>query len=328
MLRKRPKFRRVITAGFIAALSDAVPLHDIGKVGIRDDILLKSAALSREEFVTMKSHVLIGRDIIQDIIARFRLDSAFLVVSKNICYYHHERYDGSGYPEGLRGNDIPLEARIFAICDVYDALRAKRPYKPGMTHEEAVETIIPERGRHFDPEVVDAFLECGDRFHEIFEAYRLFDSTYGRLMNTRSKDALKIAWSEDLSVGDGMIDSQHVEFIDRVNSLFAAILAGEGRREALREITFLHDYAVRHFRMEEGIMELHHFPEIERHKREHEEFLRTLSTIRKDVKSADDISSELVVTVNAKVVNWLVNHVIRSDKTLGEYVRAQSRAEG
>lgn len=328
MLRKKPKFRRVITADFIAALSDAVPLHDIGKVGIRDDILLKSAALSREETVTMRSHVLIGRDIIQDIIDRFRLDSKFLIVSRNICYHHHERYEGSGYPEGLRGNDIPLEARIFAICDVYDALRARRPYKAGMSHEAAVETIIPERGRHFDPEVVDAFLECGDRFHEIFEANRLFDSTYGKLMNTRSKDALKIAWSEDLSVGDERIDSQHVEFIDRVNALFKAILAGEGRSEALREITFLHDYAVRHFRMEEWIMEQHHFPDIERHKREHEEFLRNLLIIRKDVKSADDIPSGLVVNVNAKVVNWIVDHVIRSDKTLGEYVRAQSRTEG
>lgn len=321
-LRKKPKFRKAITDDFIEAVYDAVPLHDVGKVGIRDDILLKSSQLSPDEFDIMKNHVLIGRDIIEDIIDRFRSNIKFLIVSRNICCYHHEKYDGSGYPQGLGGDDIPLEARIFAICDVYDALRAKRPYKPGLSHEVVVETILPDRGKHFDPDIVDAFLECSDRFYEIFEAYRLFDGTYGKLMNVRSKDALKITWSEELSVGNAVIDSQHLEFTKRVNSLFAGILLGEGKRETLHEINFLHDYAAHHFATEEEIMKQCEFPELDSHKSEHEEFLHNLLAVKEDVKSAHDISSALVVQVNAKVVDWLVTHLINSDRKLGDHIRA------
>ena len=107
--------------------------------------------LSSEEFETMKDHVLIGRDVIQDIIERFGIESSFLAVSRNICHYHHEKYNGSGYPLGLKGDEIPLEARIFAICDVYDALRSKRPYKKGLSHEETLEIIRARQGHSFRP---------------------------------------------------------------------------------------------------------------------------------------------------------------------------------
>ena len=327
-LQRRPRFKKMITDDFIEAVYDAVPLHDIGKVGIHDGILLKSSRLSIAEFDAMKKHVVIGRDIIQDIIDRFRLSSKFLTVSRNICYHHHEKYDGSGYPEGLRGEDIPLEARIFAICDVYDALRAKRPYKPGLSHEETVGTIVPDKGRHFDPDVVDAFVECSSEFYEIFEAYKLFDNTYGKLMNARSKDALKIAWSEDLSVGSELIDSQHMEFISRVNTLFAGIVLGEGKRETVDEINFLHDYADHHFRTEERIMEEHKFPDLTAHKSQHELFFRNLLSIRDAVKSADGITSSVVVQINAKVVDWLMTHIMKSDKKLWEYIRGTNAATG
>jgi putative two-component system response regulator len=325
-LRKRRGLRNVVTDDFIEALYDSVPLHDIGKVGIRDDILLKSARLSPDEFEVMKNHVLIGRDIIQDIIDRFGLSNAFLIVSRNVCYCHHEKYDGTGYPGRLKGDDIPIEARIFAICDVYDALRAKRPYKPGLSHREALETIMADRGRHFDPAVVDALLECSDQFYEIFEVYKLFDDTYGKLMNVRSKDALKIAWTEELSVGDITIDSQHREFIERVNSFFAGVLMGEGKREALRQINFLYDYAVHHFNTEEELMETQGFPDLTSHKSQHEEFLHNLAALKKDIKSSEGVSSTVVVRVNAKVVYWLMDHILETDKKLETYVRsAQGR---
>ena len=321
-LHKNPKFRKVVTDEFLEALYDAVPLHDIGKVAIRDDILLKSSRLSLEEFSIMKNHVAIGRDIIQDIIGRFRINSRFLQMSRNICHYHHEKYDGSGYPESLIGDDIPIEARIFAICDVYDALRAKRPYKPGLTHEEAVETILPDRGGHFDPAIVDAFVECGDRFNEIFEAYKLFDNTYGKLMNARCADAMKIEWPDDMSVGDAVIDSQHAEFINRANNLFSGVLLGEGKRETLREIEFLHDYALYHFSTEEALMERYGVPELDVHKSLHGAFLRNLTSIRVNVVHADDISSALVVEINAKVVNWVMAHIFNVDKKMGIYIKS------
>jgi hemerythrin-like metal-binding protein len=327
-LRTNPKYGKTFTNSFIDALYDAVPLHDIGKVGIRDEILLKQSRLTTEEFESMKQHVLIGSDIIQDIIDRFRLRSRFLELSKNICRCHHEKYDGSGYPDGLRGAAIPIEARIFAICDVYDALRAKRPYKDGLSHQEAVATILPDRGIHFDPDVVDAFIACNERFYEIFQAYQLFDETYGKRLGLRSKDALKIRWTGDLDVGISVIDSQHKEFIDRVNSLFASIVMGEGRKETLREMKFLRDYAVHHFGTEETIMERHQYPSLQSHKGEHASFLRNLIALRDDLQSEDDISSAHVVRVNAKVVAWIVGHIMQSDRKFGEFLSLSSGRAG
>ena len=325
-LRNNPRYSGLITADYIEALYDAVPLHDIGKVGIRDDVLLKKGRLTAEEFGSMKQHVMIGRDIIQDIMDRFRLRSRFLEASRNICHYHHERYDGSGYPEGLCGEAIPLEARIFAICDVYDALRSKRPYKAGLTHRETMETIVPDRGRHFDPDVVDAFIACNERFYEIFEVYRLFDESYGRMMNIRSKDALKIKWTDDLEVGVPVIDSQHMEFIDRVNSLFAGIVLGEGKRAAIRELHFLHQYAVYHFVTEEKIMKQHGYPHLDHQRVEHAAFLANLLSLQGEMKSVEEISSDQVVLVNAKVVEWLVDHIIKSDRKFGDYLKQPSHA--
>ena len=157
-LRKNRRYRNIITGRFMEELYDAAPLHDIGKVGIRDAILLKKGRLSNEEFEEMKDHVRIGAQIFDDIIHKFQVHHPLIFMCRNICRYHHEKYNGSGYPEGLQDGEIPLEARIFALADVYDALRSERPYKPAMSHEQAMAAVINERGAHFDPAVVDAFV--------------------------------------------------------------------------------------------------------------------------------------------------------------------------
>ncbi len=172
-LRKNPKYRKEITTKFIKDVFDTAPLHDIGKVGIKDPILLKPGKLTNEEFEEMKKHVLIGRQVIQDAIDKFDIQESFMMTARNIAAFHHERYDGSGYLEALKGPAIPLEARIFALADVYDALRSKRPYKNEMPHSQVVEMIQPESGKHFDPDVVEAFLKLGDKFIEISEVYRV-----------------------------------------------------------------------------------------------------------------------------------------------------------
>lgn len=171
-LAKNPKFRGIISRDFIENLNDAAPLHDIGKVGIPDSVLLKEGKLTDEEFDEMKKHVSLGTEIIRKTIEKFKLRQTFLFMSQNISAYHHEKYNGRGYPEGLKGDDIPVEARIFALCDAYDAIRSKRPYKAPLTHEDAVERIKSGSGRHFDPDIVKAFLECEHRFaliHDSFE---------------------------------------------------------------------------------------------------------------------------------------------------------------
>lgn len=166
-LRKSKKYRKLITPEFIEDLYDAAPLHDIGKVGIRDSILLKESKLTEEEYEEMKKHVRIGKQVLQDAINKFKLKQPFLIVGRNICAYHHEKYNGKGYLKGLKGGEIPLEARIFTLCDAYDAIRSKRSYKDALTHEEAVKRISTDSGKHFDPDIVDAFLKIEKEFMHI-----------------------------------------------------------------------------------------------------------------------------------------------------------------
>jgi putative two-component system response regulator len=148
------------------ALKFAAPLHDIGKIGIPDNILLKPAALSEEEWTVMKKHTTIGARILDR--SKFGRVNTACSVAMN----HHERWDGSGYPRGLQGDAIPLEGRIISICDVYDAIRSRRPYKEPVDHEEACRRIIGGDGRtgpgHFDPRVLAAFREVSDEIERIY----------------------------------------------------------------------------------------------------------------------------------------------------------------
>lgn len=179
-LSKKPFYRRTINRDFIENIYDAVQLHDIGKVGIRDSILLKNGKLTDGEFEEMKQHVRIGKEVIQNAIGDFKLNQPFLLMGRNICEYHHEKYDGTGYLKGLAGEDILIEARIFAVCDAYDAIRSKRPYKEALPHEEAVKRIKNDRGKHFDPDIVDAFLECEREFARIETSFGIADASRNR----------------------------------------------------------------------------------------------------------------------------------------------------
>jgi response regulator RpfG family c-di-GMP phosphodiesterase len=156
-LRSMGKHLDTITDGFIEDLACSSPLHDIGKVGIPDSILLKPNRLTPEEWVVMKTHAEIGGSTIDGVIREFG-SPGYLKMGSEIAWGHHEKWDGSGYPRGLHGEEIPLSARIVAIADVYDALTTLRPYKPIWPHSEAVEWIASRSGTHFDPDVVAAFL--------------------------------------------------------------------------------------------------------------------------------------------------------------------------
>lgn len=146
-------------------------LHDIGKVGIPDYILLKPGRLDDKEFNIMKSHTVIGFETLTGALQKAP-EATYLRVAAEIAHHHHEKFDGSGYPDGLSGDRIPIVSRIFALTDVYDALVSKRPYKEPFTHDRARSIIIEGRGSHFDPLVVDAFLACEKRFVEVCEHYR------------------------------------------------------------------------------------------------------------------------------------------------------------
>lgn len=170
-LSQKPEYREVLTDKKIDYIFKSAPLHDIGKVGVPDSILLKPGRLTKEEFEVMKLHTVYGRDTI--IAAEKRLDQPerFLEIARDIAYCHHEKWDGTGYPEGLKGEDIPISARLMALSDVYDALTTKRVYKDAIPHDEASEIIVDGRGKHFDPDVVDVFLEVEDEFYNIAQRF-------------------------------------------------------------------------------------------------------------------------------------------------------------
>lgn len=173
-LRLHHRFRTFLTDQAVDLLYKSAPLHDIGKVGVPDRILLKPGKLTDEEFQEMKKHTRYGRDAI--LTAEKKMGtSSFLRIAAEIAYSHHEKWDGSGYPEALRADDIPIAGRLMALVDVYDALISKRVYKPPFSHENAVTMICEQRGRHFDPDVIDAFTALASEFHAIAIHYADFD---------------------------------------------------------------------------------------------------------------------------------------------------------
>ncbi len=166
-----PKFSSFLTPENITQLCKAAPLHDIGKVGVPDAILLKPSKLTEEEFEIMKLHTVYGRDALVAAEKKLTIPSDFLLFAKEIAYSHQEKWDGSGYPEGLAGEDIPISARLMAIADVYDALISRRVYKPPFPHEKAMAIMIEGRGSHFDPDMLDAFVEISEECRSVAEAY-------------------------------------------------------------------------------------------------------------------------------------------------------------
>ena len=173
-LQSHPRFQAELTDHVIDMLYKSAPLHDIGKVGIPDRILLKPGRFEPHEFEIMKTHTTLGRDAIQHAEDRLGVPVDFLSYAKEIAYGHQEKWDGSGYPEGRAGEAIPLSARIMAVADVYDALISRRVYKEAMPHEQVVAIMREGRGSHFDPDILDAFLEHLSEFQDI--ARRFADS--------------------------------------------------------------------------------------------------------------------------------------------------------
>lgn len=166
-----PSYANQLDDNAINLLFKSAPLHDIGKIGIPDHILMKKGKLTEEEFEIMKTHTTIGFEAINRAEENNGKEMSFLRVAKEIAHSHHEKWDGSGYPQGLSGEDIPLSARLMAIVDVYDALISKRIYKPAFTHDEAIKMILSERGAHFDPTIVDAFMDIQQDIHSIALLY-------------------------------------------------------------------------------------------------------------------------------------------------------------
>lgn len=170
-LSSHSRFRRFLTPINIDMLFRSAPLHDIGKIGIPDHILLKPGRYEPHEFEIMKSHTLIGHNSILQVEKQLGVDLPFLSCAKSIILSHHEKWDGSGYPYQLAGDAIPIPARLMAIADVYDALISRRAYKSDMSHQEAIVIMKAGRGTHFDPDIYDAFIEIQSEFIAIAKMF-------------------------------------------------------------------------------------------------------------------------------------------------------------
>lgn len=188
-LAKYDRYKDVLTPGYRRSLVRAAPLHDIGKIGINDSVLRKESSLDKEEFEHMKTHARIGGDTFQNIFSSVEgvhhslmgadalervcdtmvhesADTEFLHIARDMALYHHERWNGTGYPTGISGEDIPLCARILSIADVYDALTSRRSYKDAFSHEKAMDIIIQDREIFFDPDLTDIFVSISDKIKE------------------------------------------------------------------------------------------------------------------------------------------------------------------
>lgn len=171
-LRRHPRFEATLSEHTIDVLAKSAPLHDIGKVGIPDQVLRKPGKLTPQEWEIMKTHARLGAEAIEHAEQDAEQPVEFLTIAKQIAHHHHEKWDGSGYPDGLTGDAIPLPARLMALADVFDALISRRVYKDPMTFERARDIIQDWRGTHFDPDVADAFITGFDEFVAIAQRYR------------------------------------------------------------------------------------------------------------------------------------------------------------
>jgi putative two-component system response regulator len=170
-MARLPKYAEYLTGQSIELIAKSAPLHDIGKIAIPDDILLKPGKYTPEEFEIMKTHARRGYEMLMKASEHMGDKGEFLSVAKDIARCHHEKWDGSGYPEGLTGDQIPLSSRLMAVADVFDALLTRRPYKEPMSLAVATEIILEGKGKHFDPEVIEAFVAVSDDLKKIADLW-------------------------------------------------------------------------------------------------------------------------------------------------------------
>lgn len=266
-------------------------LHDIGKVGIADKILLKPAALTADERKVMECHTRIGYEILGKTAVQSATQqnaSVLMQVAADVARSHHERYDGTGYPDGLAGKAIPLAARIVAVVDVFDALISERPYKQPWTEERAAALIREQAGQHFDPQVVDAFL-C------VLE---------------RKKNVPRVLWSTAISVAHQALDADHQQLFDMLNQVWLAKETGNRQIVELVLDDLMH-YTQAHFQREEAYMRALEFPGLDAHCQAHAAFVAHIDALRWEYQHQlrEDIHADLLTYLGA----WLQQHIAHAD---------------
>ena len=296
---------------------NASPMHDVGKIGIADSILLKPGKLNDDEFRIMKTHAQIGADIIG------KNTSVLMTLARTIALTHHEKWDGSGYPNGLKGEEIPLEGRISAICDVFDALTSARPYKKAWPVEKAISLINDESGKHFDPELVFLFNKILPKVIEINKQYsddNEYDNDYD---NTTVQNLIikstseRIEFKDSYLLGNKIIDNEHRFLFELINSIHDAILDGD--IELYKKLIHsFHKQTIRHFKTEEQILSKLEYPDIEKHHVYHKNLLASIQISVINCQNLKDNTD--VMTCFDEMIQFVINDVITGDMEFKAYL--------
>lgn len=290
-------------------LYEAAPMHDVGKIGIPDAVMLKPDKLTPEEFEIMKMHTDIGVNILKG-------KDELIVAARQIAGSHHEKWDGSGYPNGLKGEKIPLLARICSVADVFDALTSVRPYKSAWSVEESYRWILSQSGISFDPAVVQAFDRAIPEILRIRELYRdeIIDPKQSlSLPALKRRDSVWIDWEDSLSVGIDVIDTHHHYLLDLINDLYSVVIQKRGSREVAKLVKALEAYAKVHFRAEEQMMGVYGFPELAQQQQQHLGFESKVQEFYDELHDNPLVAQFDVLTY---LRDWLIHHIRVEDAKL------------
>jgi len=294
-------------------LAICAPMHDVGKIGIPDAILLKPGLLSIDEFEVMKGHTDIGKRLLTG-------DDHLIQTARQIANHHHERWDGSGYPDGLAGEDIPLLARICSVSDVFDALTSVRPYKRPWPIDEAIEWIRRYAGSQFDPAVVAGFDIALPEILRIRELYRDDIIDPNQILDfpeVSYHETDWVQWEDSLSVGIDVIDEHHRYLFDLTNDLFEVVSGKRGAREVARVLKALDQYVQVHFRAEERMMAHYGYHSLVRQEHQHGQFEARLRDFYEELHN-NPLTAQFDVLVYLR--NWLVHHIREEDAQLRDLV--------
>jgi hemerythrin-like metal-binding protein len=295
-------------------LAICAPMHDVGKIGIPDAILLKPGRLTPEEFEIMKSHTELGKRLLDG-------DDNLIKAAGEIAACHHERWDGTGYPYGLVGDEIPVLARICAIADVFDALTSQRPYKAPWPVEESIEWIKKQSGTQFDPDCVTAFVDALPDILRVRQLYRddIIDPNQNvELPAPQPRSDAWFTWTEEMSVGIEVIDEHHRYLFDLTNDLYTVVTGKLGSREVARILKSLEQYAQIHFRAEERMMEHYGYASLDRQEHQHVRFTEKLQEFYTELHE-NPLTAQFDALLYLR--DWLVRHIIHEDTGLKVLVR-------
>lgn len=302
-----------LTSEQLEHLTIAAPMHDVGKIGISDMILLKPDKLTEKEFESMKNHTTIGGKLLTG-------KDTLMAAARDIAMTHHEHWDGSGYPNGLAGKDIPVLGRVCAVADVFDALTSDRPYKQAWSVKQAVDWIEKESGSKFDPTVVEAFQKAFPEILRIKELYRediIDPNQVVELPVLETGDSSYVKWSDDMRVGIDVIDEHHRYLFDLVNDLHDVITAKQGARDVARILNALTKYAQVHFRAEERMMDHYGYSALDQQKHQHHHFEEKIKDFYNELH-VNPLTAQFDILTYLR--DWLVKHIRVEDAKLGELV--------